>query len=194
MVITEYPLKSFFRKADFSGRISRWAVELGQYDIKYQPRMAIKAQVLADFIVEFISPSSAPRQLNTELEGNKDEAEVTETEQERSWRQFLDSAWKIFIDGSSTSKRAGAGIVLQSPEGLVIEQALTFFFKAFNTEAEYEALIVGLNSAKILEARQLVIFSDSQLVTNQLNRDYQASDERMAAYVALAKQLLSQFE
>ena len=51
MVVTEHPLKYLFRKADFSRRISRWVVELGQYDIKYQPRTAIKAQILADFIV-----------------------------------------------------------------------------------------------------------------------------------------------
>ncbi|XXG41272.1 hypothetical protein AAC387_Pa01g1769 [Persea americana] len=194
VVVTEHPLKSLFRKADFSRRISRWAVELGQYDIKYQPRTAIKAQVLADFIVEFISPSSASNQLDTELWGNKDKEEVTETEQERSWKQFLDLAWKVFVDGSSTFKRAGASIVLQSPEGLVIEQALTLGFKASNNEVEYEALIARLNSAKILEAWQLVVFSDSQLVTSQLSGDYQARDERMAAYLTHAKQLLSQFE
>ena len=57
VVVTEHPLKSLFRKTDNSGRISRWAIELGQYDIKYQPRTAIKAQVLKDFIVEFISLS-----------------------------------------------------------------------------------------------------------------------------------------
>ena len=79
VVVTEHPLKTLFRKADFSGRISKWAVELGQYDIKYQPRTAIKAQVLADFIVEFTSPSSAPRLLDTELGGNKDKEEVTKT-------------------------------------------------------------------------------------------------------------------
>ena len=60
---------------------------------------------------------------------------VTETEQERSWKKFLDSAWKVFVDGSSTFKRVGAGIVLQSPKGLVIEQALTLGFKASNNEA-----------------------------------------------------------
>ena len=42
-VVTEHSLKTLFRKADFSSRISKWAVELGQYDIKYQPRIAIKA-------------------------------------------------------------------------------------------------------------------------------------------------------
>ena len=136
MVVTEHPLKTLFRKAKFSVRILKWDVKLGQYDIKYQPRTVIKAQVLADFIIEFTSPSSAPTLIDTELGGNKDMEAVTEMEQERSWKQFLDSAWKVFIDGSSTSKRAGAGIVLQSSEGLVIEQALPLGFKASNIEAE----------------------------------------------------------
>ena len=77
------------------------------------------------------------------------------------------------------SKRVGAGIVLQSPEGLVSEQALTLGFKASNNEAEYEALIAGFNNTKILGARQFMAFSDFQLVTSQLNVDYQALDERM---------------
>ncbi|XXG69132.1 hypothetical protein AAC387_Pa06g2071 [Persea americana] len=54
-------------------------VELGQYDIKCQPRTAIKAQVLADFIIEFTSQSSAPTLFNTELGGNKDTEAITET-------------------------------------------------------------------------------------------------------------------
>ena len=92
VVVIEHLLKSLFQKAEFSGRISRWAVELGQYDTKYQPRTAIKAQVLADFIDEFISPSLTSNQSNAELVGNKDKEEIIETEQERSWKQFLDSA------------------------------------------------------------------------------------------------------
>ena len=120
--MTKHPLKALFRKADFSSRISKWAVELGQYDTKYQPRTAIKAQVLADFIVEFTSQSSALTLLDTELRGHEDTEAATETEHQQSW--------KIFVDGSSTSNRAGAGIVLQSSEGPVIEQALTFGFKA----------------------------------------------------------------
>ncbi|XXG88794.1 hypothetical protein AAC387_Pa12g0960 [Persea americana] len=194
VVVTEYPLKALLRKADFSGRISKWAVELGQYDISYQPRMAIKAQVLADFIVEFTPQSSARTSLDTELGGDRGAEVVTEAEQEQSWRELLNSSWKVFVDGSSTSKRAGAGIVLQSPESLVIKQALTLGFKASNNEAEYEALIAELNSAKILEARSIVVFSDSQLVASQLSGDYQAREDRMAAYLACARGLLSQFE
>ncbi|XXG76112.1 hypothetical protein AAC387_Pa08g0535 [Persea americana] len=43
VVVIEYPLKALFRKANFPSRISKWAVELGQYDIKYQPRTTMKA-------------------------------------------------------------------------------------------------------------------------------------------------------
>ena len=53
VVLTEFPLKVLFEKADFTGRILKWAVELGQYDIKFHPRTAIKAQALADFVAEF---------------------------------------------------------------------------------------------------------------------------------------------
>ena len=41
------------RKADLSGRMEKWSVELGRFHIEYEPRTAIKGQVLADFIVEF---------------------------------------------------------------------------------------------------------------------------------------------
>ncbi|WP_248789472.1 hypothetical protein, partial [Escherichia coli] len=40
------------RKVDHSGRLSKWCIELGEYDITYEPRKAIKAQALADFIAE----------------------------------------------------------------------------------------------------------------------------------------------
>ena len=53
IVLTEYPLRAILRKADLSNKVSKWAVELGEFDIRYQPRTAIKAQVLADFVAEF---------------------------------------------------------------------------------------------------------------------------------------------
>ncbi|KAJ8624792.1 hypothetical protein MRB53_033322 [Persea americana] len=172
VVVTEHPLKALFRKADFSGRISKWATSSWNSPLGVRHR-----------------PCSIPI-----WGGNKDTEAVIETEQEQSWKKFLDSAWKVFVDGSSTSKRVGAGIVFQSPEGFVIEQALTLGFKTSNNEAEYEALIVGLNSAKFLEAWRIVVFSDSQLVTSQLSGDYQARDDRMAAYLSHAKRLLSELE
>ena len=51
-VLTNVPLRQVLHKPDVSGRLVKWAVELGEFDIEYKPHPAIKAQVLADFIVE----------------------------------------------------------------------------------------------------------------------------------------------
>ena len=53
IILTSHPLKAVLRKADLSGRLSKWSVELGRFDIQFQPRTAIKGQILADFIAEF---------------------------------------------------------------------------------------------------------------------------------------------
>jgi hypothetical protein len=52
-VLTEYLMKKVLQKPDLSGRLVNWAMELGQFDIEFHPRTAIKGQVLADFLVEF---------------------------------------------------------------------------------------------------------------------------------------------
>ena len=56
--------------------------------------------------------------------------------------------WTLFIDGSSTRDGSGVGIILKSPEGTVIEQAVRLGFTTSNNESEYEALIVSLKKAK----------------------------------------------
>ena len=60
--------------------------------------------------------------------------------------------------------------------------ALKFRFKASNNEAEYEALIAELKHAKEMKVESLEIFSDSQLVVCQITDEYQAQEEKMAAY------------
>ena len=78
------------------------------------------------------------------------------------------------MDGSSNDGESGAGLILISPEGHRMHCALRFRFKAFNNEAEYEALIAGLELAKELKVESLDIYSDSQLVIFQINDEYQA--------------------
>jgi len=70
-------------------------------------------------------------------------------------------------DGSSNQQGSGAGVILEGPNGLLIEQALRFPFKASNNQAEYEALIAGMLLAKEMGARSLVAKSDSFLVTGR---------------------------
>lgn len=56
--------------------------------------------------------------------------------------------WELFVDRTSNCKGEGAEIVLISPEGLVLEQAVCLGFLASNNKAEYEALVVRLKSAR----------------------------------------------
>ena len=78
------------------------------------------------------------------------------------------------MDGASNKNRAGAGVILVSPEGHRIHNALRFKFDASNNEAEYEALLAGLRKARELKIEELGICSDSQLVVNQVLGEYQA--------------------
>ena len=77
-------------------------------------------------------------------------------------------SWQLLTDGSSRLVGAGAGLVLITPEGKVIEYALKFQFKATNNEVEYKAVIAGLQLSKSLEAKRISLKIDSQLVVNQI--------------------------
>ena len=54
VVLTQLPLKSIFRSADYTGRIAKWGTILEAFDIKYMPRTSVKGQVLADLAAEFV--------------------------------------------------------------------------------------------------------------------------------------------
>ena len=83
--------------------------------------------------------------------------------------------------------------MLISPEGHKIHCALRFGFKVSNNKAQYEALIVGLCLAKELQVSSIQIYSDSQLVVNQVNDIYLAQGDKMAAYLEKAKGLMETF-
>ena len=55
-VLTQLPLKTILRSADYIGRIAKWGTILGAFDIKYMPFTSIKGQVLADLVAEFTKP------------------------------------------------------------------------------------------------------------------------------------------
>ncbi|XP_052193804.1 uncharacterized protein LOC127802147 [Diospyros lotus] len=166
-VLTKYPLKQILQKPDTLGRLLKWAIELTQFNLEYKPRTAIKGQALADFIAEFTGP-----------------AQVGEEASEGP-------SWELYVDGSSNDQGAGAGVMLISPEGHRILCALWFGFPSTNNEAEYEALFTGLRLAKEVRVEAVVIFSDSQLVVNQIRGKYQAKGAKMAAYLLKVRELLA---
>ena len=87
------------------------------------------------------------------------------------------------MDGSSNTHGSGARIVILTPEGDAIECAMRFDFKATNNQAEHEALLASLRVCVTLEADEIEIFSDSQVVVNQVLDEYQARDGCMMTYL-----------
>ena len=76
-VITYQPIKQIISKPDASGRLQKWSVLLGEHNITYRPRTAVKGQIMADFIMEK-KDEEAPEKLND-----------------------FPEPWVLFTDGSS---------------------------------------------------------------------------------------------
>ncbi|XP_075504607.1 uncharacterized protein LOC142542043 [Primulina tabacum] len=133
IVLTNSPLGRIMTHSEVSGRMIKWTVELGEFDIEYKPRVAIKAQALSDFLSEMIQPS---------------EEEV----------------WKVSVDGASSLVGCGVGVVLVSPLG---EK--------------------GIRAAREVGASRIILYSDSQLITQQIKGIYEAKDDRMLKYLQLIR-------
>ncbi|CAL8153304.1 unnamed protein product [Prunus armeniaca] len=157
------------------------AIELNQYNLLYRPKTAIKAQALADFVVEFTWPK-----IVTKSKEKADDTSPTDS-------NLPNDMWQLHVDGASNHKGAGAGVVIITPDGTLLEQAITLGFSASNNEAEYEALLAGLRLAKELSIKRLAIYSDSQLITNQASGKYMAKHPRMVQYLDKVQGLLKEF-
>ena len=98
------------------------------------PRTAVKGQVLANLIAEFVEPTpeggGKPLNLDWNLIGTVS--------------QQKPPCWKAHIDGVANQRGSGVGLILVSPEGITIEKLLRLGFSAMNNEAEYEALLGGM--------------------------------------------------
>ena len=133
------------------------------------PRTSIKRQVLIDLVAEFTEPEveeSLPV-------GNMDEKLVGTISQGRL------PMWEVYVDGASNQKGLGVGLVLMSPEKVVIEKALRLNFLATNNEAEYEALLIRMAMVQRIGEKFIKLFSDSRLVVGQVRGEFEAKDERM---------------
>ena len=95
------------------------------------------------------------------------------------------------MDGASNSNGAGIGIVLTTPKGSIIEQSFTLGFSVSNNEAEYEAVLTGLQIAITLGVTWLEVQCDSSLVVNQVSEEFITRDARMVEYQQLVRGLNS---
>nr|XP_027093664.1 uncharacterized protein LOC113714068 [Coffea arabica] len=175
IVITDQPLRQILTKPEVSGRKTKWAVELAEHEIGYQPRTAIKAQALADFLAEGASLTlTEPSPLR-----------------ENIWPE---EPWVLFVDGASSKEGSGAGLLLTSPTGEELTYALRFDFPASNNDAEYEALLTGLRITHQMSITAIKVRSDSQLVVHQVRGEYEAKEDVMKKYLAKVQEAITLFD
>jgi hypothetical protein len=145
-VLTNQPLNDIFRNRDSSGRIGKWAMELSKHVVDFVKCSAIKSQILADFMAEWMEP------------GSKMEGAVPES----PWLVCCDRAWGV----------AGARVaaILTSPSGIKLCYAARLQFnseadKCTNNIAEYEAILLGLQKLRAIGVQRCIIRTYSKVVT-----------------------------
>ncbi|XP_073353768.1 uncharacterized protein [Aegilops tauschii subsp. strangulata] len=150
------------------GQVEKWAIELLPLDIKFEGKKAIKAHALVDFLAKWM-------------------------EQELPVPS-LPEHWMMFFDGSKMLHVSGAGVVLVSPKGDQLSYVLQIHFDSSNNEAEYEALLYGLWMAISLGICRLMVYRDSDLVVNQVMKEWDIRSPSMTGYCNDVRKLEKHFE
>ena len=169
MVLNQLPLQSLLRKANYTGRVTKWATILGAFDIKYMSCTSIKGQVLADLVFKFTEPSFEENDERLSMDGKSIRMV--------SLQEPL--PWKVYVDGATNQRGSGVGLVIVSPKRIIIEKSLRLGFSTTNNEAEYETLLEGMAMVQKMGGRVVEMFSDLRLVVGQVKRELEARDVRM---------------
>jgi hypothetical protein len=96
IMVSKYPLGEVIQNPEAEGRIAKWALELMGQNIMYAPHIAIKSQVLADFVAEWTKIQTAPVPIEHET-------------------------WTMYFDDSVMKEGASVGLVFISPLGVRME-------------------------------------------------------------------------
>jgi hypothetical protein len=157
-VITDFLLADILHIQDATGRISKWEVELGALSIDFKPRAAIKSQAQVDFMAQC-----------------RENQIPTPVDKPEHCTMYFDGSLKL--DGS------GTGVLFISPRGKQLKYVLQILWEVSNNDAEYEALLHGLCLAISLGIKRLLVYGDSLLVVQQVNKEWDCNKETMDAYV-----------
>ncbi|GJY26053.1 reverse transcriptase domain-containing protein [Tanacetum coccineum] len=154
-VITDQPIKNILSRTEASGKLAKYAVEIGTYKISFIPRNAVKGQVLADFLSDapdgeredeyFQSPEVSPG--------------IDDTE-----------AWTLYTDGAASSKGSGAGQINGIYEA-TNDSMIKYLAKARKYISEFQTFsIENIPRGSNQKADVLSNKVDSNLVASQINR------------------------
>ena len=100
----------------------------------------------------------------------------------------------MYVNRALNQKGSGVGLVLVSPEKVVVEKSLRLDFPATNNEAEYEDLLEGIAMVQRIGGKSIRLFSDSRLVVGQVRGEFEAKDKRMQGYLSQVKCLQLKFD
>jgi hypothetical protein len=157
ITVVKYPLGEVIQNPEAEGRIAKWALKLMGLNITYAPRSSIKSQVLADFVAEWTEIQTPPASIEHET-------------------------LIMYFDCSVMKEGAGVGLVFISPLGVHMEYLVRLHFPALNNATEYDALINSLRITVELRIKSLEIRGDSELVVDQVMKDKNCMDPKMAVY------------
>ena len=94
------------------------------------------------------------------------------------------SHWKVYVDGAANQKGSKVGLVLISPEKIIIDKSLRLGFSATNNEAEYKVLLQGIAMVQKMGGKAVEVFLNSRLVVGQVKGELEAKDVRMQGYLS----------
>ena len=148
------------------------------------PRTSVKGQVLADLVAEF---AETPFEENVEKQ-SMDGKSVGVVSLQKPL------PWRMHVNGAANQKGSKVGLVIISPEKIIIEKSLRLGFSATNNDAKYEALLVGMTMVQRMSGKLVEMFSDSMLIIGQVGGELEAKYLRMQEYLNQVRHLQSGFE
>jgi ribonuclease HI len=101
--------------------------------------------------------------------------------------------WIMYFDGSLKLGGGGVGVLFISPRGEHLKNVSQILFEISNNEADYEALLHGLRLAISLSIKRLLVYSDSLLVVQRVNKDWDINTDTMDAYIMEIRKLENKF-
>ncbi|XP_050222403.1 uncharacterized protein LOC126672496, partial [Mercurialis annua] len=162
-------IKYILSRPYLRNRLGKWAIAMSEFTLVYVPQKAVKGQALADFLADH--PNIPIKEVAC----------------------FELIPWKLWFDGSKTNKGAGAGILIISPQGLVFRMSFSLTFQCTNNQAEYEALIIGLEVLAELGAKAIQVKGDSLLIIKQVIGEFKCESDVLIKYCNKAKHLMDGF-
>jgi ribonuclease HI len=172
-VITNQPLNDLFANREASTRIIKLGTELSEYIVDFERRSVIKSQVLADFVVDWTSPT----------QNSKEEIPVP---------------WIVQCDGAWCHKGLGISAIVTSPAGVVIRYAARLVLAnnehSTNNTTEYEALLLALRKMKALGQQSFIIRTDSKVIQEHIEKESEARNPVLIKYLEKVREMERHFK